>query len=225
MAIEQPEINVIEKYIKDGDIVFDVGANIGLWTEQVLNRHQNIKVHAFEPIAEIFKYANDNRVVYNNVCLTVNPVGSKCLWYYPIYPPLSTLYRRSPEVERVNIGGPPPVPKIVLSNSVDSYCMNHNIDKINFLKIDVEGAELDVLFGSIGMISNIDYIQFEYGGCNVDSGVTLEMLYNFCINREFNVFKMNIDELKPILKFSNELEDYQYINFLAINRKLDEKNI
>lgn len=224
MAIEQPEINVIEKYIKDGDIVFDVGANIGLWTEQVLMRHKNIKVHAFEPITEIFKYANDNRIVYNNICLAMN-TGIKCLWYYPIYPPLSTLYRRSSEVERINIGGPSPTPTNVLGDSLDGYCEEHKIDKINFLKIDVEGAELDVLFGSIKMMSNIDYIQFEYGGCNIDSQITLEMLYNFCVNRGFDVFKMNPDGLKHITQFSKDLEDYQYINFLAINRKLNEKNI
>ena len=40
---------------------------------------------------------------------------------------------------------------------------------IDFFKIDVEGHEMDVLKGIGDKISNIKLIQFEFGGCNIDT--------------------------------------------------------
>jgi hypothetical protein len=46
-----------------------------------------------------------------------------------------------------------------------------NVEKIHFLKLDIEGHELKALNGVKEMIGNrkIDFIQFEFGGCNIDS--------------------------------------------------------
>jgi hypothetical protein len=48
---------------------------------------------------------------------------------------------------------------------LDNYCLNHNIDKIDLLKIDTEGYELNVLDGATKMLSsaNISLIFCEIG--------------------------------------------------------------
>lgn len=52
----------------------------------------------------------------------------------------------------------------------DEYSVNNIIDKdIDLLKIDVEGHELKVLEGVGEKIKNIKIIQFEFGGCNIDT--------------------------------------------------------
>ena len=47
------------------------------------------------------------------------------------------------------------------------------------MKIDVEGAELDVLLGAKELLNkgHIDYLQFEYGGTFVDANVTLRQVF------------------------------------------------
>jgi len=55
------EIFVEKEYLKSGikinndDIIFDVGANIGLFSRFVLNQASNLKIFAFEPIPQIFE--------------------------------------------------------------------------------------------------------------------------------------------------------------------------
>ncbi len=61
----------------------------------------------------------------------------------------------------------------------DEYIEKNKIKHISFIKIDVEGHELKVLEG-LGNYLNadfIDYIQFEYGGANLDSHSSLLEIY------------------------------------------------
>ncbi len=46
--------------VKDGDIIFDVGANIGLFTRFIANQAQNLKILTFEPINTIFEVLEAN---------------------------------------------------------------------------------------------------------------------------------------------------------------------
>ena len=46
--------------VKEGDVVFDVGANIGLFSRFIANKAQNLKIFAFEPVPTIFKVLESN---------------------------------------------------------------------------------------------------------------------------------------------------------------------
>ena len=50
--------------LASGDTVIDVGANIGLWTQYVLDNHTDIKVYCFEPILQIFEALKENLESY-----------------------------------------------------------------------------------------------------------------------------------------------------------------
>ena len=62
-----------------------------------------------------------------------------------------------------------PIKEMVIRG--DDYCEKHEIDSINFLKIDTEGSEHLVLQGFDRMLTGkkIDVIQFEYGNINIES--------------------------------------------------------
>ena len=49
----------------------------------------------------------------------------------------------------------------VKTQTLDSFCKEKNITKIEILKIDVEGSELDVLIGSKKMLKKINIIYIE----------------------------------------------------------------
>lgn len=62
----------------------------------------------------------------------------------------------------------------------DDYCSKQNVVHIDLLKVDVEGAEHNVLFGLKGMIEagNVDVIQFEYNHARLHSRFLLRDFYD-----------------------------------------------
>ena len=103
----------IQEYFKngielsEGDTVFDVGANIGLFTLWVYQKcNQNVSVYAFEPIPAIFEVLQHNSQRFDPKKLRVFPCG---LWrqstmmtfaYHPNATALSNAYPESANDER-----------------------------------------------------------------------------------------------------------------------------
>jgi len=46
--------------LKDGDVIFDVGANIGMFTMHQASLHNSLKIYAFEPVNQTFKALEQN---------------------------------------------------------------------------------------------------------------------------------------------------------------------
>ena len=58
---------------------------------------------------------------------------------------------------------------------------------IDYIKIDVEGHELDALEGFGDLIKKVRLIQFEFGGCNIDTRTYFQdFWYYFMAKRFFN---------------------------------------
>ena len=217
-----PMIDIKERYvvttkINNGMVVFDVGVHQGEWANLVLTTYKNITLHTFDPIAGIMDTLTaplSNLLVKNYVAIS-NTTGEKQFYIYPRVPELSTLYRRNSKIEaQFNLT---PVVQTVKLMTLDAYTAEHNISTIDFLKIDVEGGEMDVLLGAQRLLQNkaIHRIQFEYGGCNLDSGTTLQQLYEFLTRYGYCVYQQDIAALIPITEFRTELEDYQWSNYFA----------
>lgn len=99
--------------------------------------------------------------------------------------------------------------------TVDAFCESINLDFIDFLKIDVEGAELDVLKGSVKMLreERIMFLQVEYGGTYPDAGITFIDVINFIEPYDYNIYELVEGSLQKITK-ANFIEDYRFTNFL-----------
>ena len=85
----------------------------------------------------------------------------------------------------------------------------------------MEGHELAVLEGLGKYLNNdfIDFIQFEYGGCNLDSKTRLIDFFNIFEEKGFIVCKIMKKGLE-IRKFEYWMENFQYYNYVAISKKL-----
>ncbi|GGA40202.1 hypothetical protein CYANOKiyG1_58420 [Okeania sp. KiyG1] len=140
-------------------------------------------------------------------------------YFYQEKPAWSTFFRRFEVEKQYDIK--PPQSFSVLVTSLDLYCHRWEISRINFLKIDVEGGELEVLKGCENLLKKgyIDYIQFEYGGTFLDAKITLKEVFEYLQKKRYSLFQITSKglEYKPI--FSPEYENYQYSNFLAVNER------
>ena len=74
----------------------------------------------------------------------------------------------------------------------DDFCCENGIEHIDFLKMDVEGAEFKVLAGLDRMLSDqrVDIIQFEYGLKSVVTRFLLKDYYELFTSRGYVVGKL-----------------------------------
>ena len=149
---EELEAKIMEEKIKVGSIVVDVGANIGLHTLNMARIVGNTgRVFAFEPDPSNFEILGENVKInnYQNIILEEKAVGDKhgrVTLYQSDHPGNHRLFAQTKqakgEVE-------------VELTSLDKYFIDSNLaEKINFIKIDVEGLEFSVLNGMKNILKN-----------------------------------------------------------------------
>ena len=84
--------------INDNDIVFDVGANIGVFSVRAIQKAKNVKAYCFEPIPEIAEVLRKNASSFGDGRVTVlehgvsNEPSQATFTYFPNTPALSTLH-------------------------------------------------------------------------------------------------------------------------------------
>lgn len=156
---------MIDKLLKPGDTFIDIGASVGQMTVYGSKAvGKDGKVFAIEPTPSRY-FELKNSIALNN-CSNVIPLnlglGSK--------PGEVDLYlnRVSPTMIKPNIkkGNNKPIKSVTVKISrLDTIIKKYNISNTKFIKIDVEGYELEVLKGTGNLLSskNPPVICFEYG--------------------------------------------------------------
>jgi len=215
--IDKKERHLIDTIIKDGMCVFDVGVNKGEWIGLVLGKYKNISAHVFDPIPGILSAiapGTQNKITKNSVAVS-DVVGEKEFYVYEQITELSTIYRRGRDIEeQFHLA-----PRIIKAPTctLDEYCAERGVKAIDFLKIDVEGAELDVFHGAQELLRSkrVANLQFEYGGCNIDSKHTLLDMHFYLRSVGYDIYKMEEARVIPFNDFDLKMEDYQLTNYYA----------
>lgn len=164
----EPEIlGFWEKIIKPGMTVFDIGANIGLYSLFLSSRiGKGGKIHAFEPVRKTYQKMIENIKLNGTEIIHLNNMAVGSLEgevELVIDEDSAKSYTRKIDPQK-NMTHSESVP----STTIDSYCKRNNISKLDFMKIDVEGFEFDVLKGAQHTLQN-----------NPPQMIQLEVIENF----------------------------------------------
>ncbi|KAI0912705.1 FkbM family methyltransferase [Ustulina deusta] len=132
--------------LSEAPFVIDVGANIGMFSLYLKQKFPSSKILAFEPAPETYNILRRNLELHNISDVEAFPWGLASeesiqqLTYFPNLP------EHGREVAKQGFGGAQQVDVKIerLSNILNSH---PEFTRIDFLKIDVEGAELEVLRG------------------------------------------------------------------------------
>lgn len=210
------DISVIEKFVKNGDICIDVGANIGhLSLIMAKSSYPNGLVISIEPGRRLFSYLIENIVlnkIDNIVPLNIAIVKeNKVVEFFEYY--YADNFSSFKKIKKF-----PADSYKVLTMRLDFLLFCLNLNKIDFLKIDVEGLEFEVIESLGDFIEKVKYIYFELNEKNLlnynhNKGEVLNLLHQ----KGFKIYKLTKEaDIIPVDLNDKLIEDD---NYLAINNK------
>ena len=127
---ENAELNIVKLYLKPGMTCVDVGANVGVYSVLTAQKiGEDGVVYAFEPVPGIYEVLAKNSMLYKN-----------------IKPFNFGLHNKKSAVQYKNIS------EIKLNVVVGDEFLQ-DVEKVDFIKIDVDGAELGVVEGLQNLIN------------------------------------------------------------------------
>lgn len=199
-------------------VLFDVGANLGKYANHLANSMNQLpfRMYAFEPSKVIFEALKKNTVNENRIMPFNVGMGAKSeemvLYKRSDLSGLSSVYHRRLEHFNIEMS----IQETIAITTVDEFCKKNDISRIHFLKLDIEGHELHCLEGAAEMIRNkkIDFIQFEFGGCNIDSRTYFQDFW-YLLKDNYKIYRIVRDGLVQIHQYNERLEIFKNINFLA----------
>ncbi len=209
-------------------VVFDVGANVGDYSLCLRSFLPRADIYAFEPAASVYQQLNENIAAAHaegkiKACnfgfsdaertvefysYTVDGNAASVLSSIDERLPTQVLDVRTQSSEQIQV------------RTIDHFCRAEGIDRIDFLKIDVEGHELSVLRGAQRMLTSgaISLIQFEFGPANIYSRT---YFYDFwsLLSGAYDLYRIVPKGLAPVNYYGEHNEIFLTTNYLALRKQ------
>lgn len=164
-----------ERMVAEDSVVVDIGANIGYYSLVAAAKARAGKVFAFEPHRGSFRQLQDN--IQLNGLTNIEPVpfavtrsaGTTSLFLAPADNSGMTSLQRG--------GGPDWNTQPITTLSLDTWAEERNINRIDLIKMDIEGSELEALNGMTTVLQQkrpailieiADVLLRRHGGCKED---------------------------------------------------------
>ncbi len=222
----EPDVTYFMKKHVKGDVI-EIGAHIGFHTI-ILSKlvGDSGRVFAFEPSPKTYSCLQKNTKSYRNIityqeAVTDGKVSELILRNYFGWSAWNTVLTEGRFVKKEN----PSLRKIFSQNvkvkatSLDNFLENHKDVRPQFIKIDAENAEMQILNGfTKGIVKFKPKIVFEGGDLNRPKGeLTLDIITRL---QSLNYEIMEYDKEKSAIIPHEPRSSYpDWVNFLAINRE------
>lgn len=191
VGFEANTVATFQKLLPHIHTMLDIGANTGIFSLIALGSNNQTQVHAFEPIPEVFKYLKRNFDVngFVNGHAYQQAVGNQqgtITLHIPQHLTLATgssAVRWEPDWSAISVD--------VIR--LDDFVTQHHIERIDFIKIDVEKFEPQVIEGAQELIKRDRPIII----CEIlddDVGVQID---NYFSNWDYCYYHIGIDAVTP----------------------------
>jgi FkbM family methyltransferase len=213
-GFEENELNFLHKYIKEDDIFMDIGANIGLFSVTASEKITSGQIFAFEPSPKTFERLVGNinlnnsqgNILPQNIALSDKPdsldfylsLDGFDAWNGFTLPQVGSYFQRIK----------------VKTITLDQFFTENKLNKINLIKIDVEGWEYPVLKGSTEIIKKFSpdfLIEFTEENART-SGFQCIMIFDLLLDLDYQWYEIDLD-----LSYNQATrkEYFEYCNLLA----------
>lgn len=201
-------------------VIFDVGANTGEWSA-LMREHcpQSARLFLFEPQPVCLEAIKKRRIP--NSTLIPHAVSSSVGETIELFvgkegSGLASVHqRRDSYFSDINFS-----PIEVKTVTIDHVVAEYNVDRIDLLKMDVEGHELSVLKGAHQSLESgmIRALTFEFGSGNINSRTFFHDFWDLLKPLGFEVFRILPSGRQMIIR--DYYEDCEYFrgatNYIAV---------
>lgn len=206
---EKSTNDLLKKFVKKGDVVIEAGANNGSETLLLSKLVQHGRVYAFEPIPHVYNRLNFNvqlNEMNDNIILSQLAIGEENKTVtFNVFPKdfenqgMSSKYSENSRTTKLD----------VKQVKLDTFVQEMGITKIDFLKMDIQGAEIDLIKGGYESISKFKPIIFTEAA---EEYLNIESLYSLLFELKYNIFLIEENGFK-------ELKSATAGNWIAIHSK------
>lgn len=177
LSIPQSHIEYLNE-IKDENpkVIYDIGACVGHWTREARKVWPNSKIILFEALRELgeFYTLSGERDFY--LGLLSKQSGTTANFYCNIENPGGNSYYRenikySPDADRIF---PEHFPRKLVTKTLYDVHKEFNLPAPDLIKIDVQGAELDILKGAGDLLREVKHLILELQSVEYNKGAPLK---------------------------------------------------
>lgn len=186
--------------IKNASTILDIGGNIGTTSLFFASKNPDAKIYTFEPHPVIFKRAEENIKLnsFQNITLINKGLGIEKASFK-----LYEVNEHNPGMNRILDEGTD-LPFVVIDvDSLDNILASYGVTNVDFIKIDVEGFESNVIKGSTETLKNKPKLFIEVNDDNLkENASSAKALVNILEDAGYNHF-CDAEDLKTITNASN----------------------
>lgn len=210
MKNDKDEISLMRRIVKPGDHVLDIGANIGFYAKLLSEMTGSKgKVYSFEPDARNFKYLKNKVRNLTNVELFQGAVSEKNETLKIYRSKLLNVDHRTYPVNNYES-----VDEIA-AWSIDSLVADKTIQRVDVIKIDIQGYELSAFKGMQQLLKNASpKILAEYWPHGFRrAGTTAVEFFDFFAALGYKFYEIKGDNLLPISREYIEVHNEEPFEF------------
>lgn len=200
-------------------LAIDIGGNIGDYTAQIRKRSPLAEIHTFEPsVVNIKKlrarFSHDDRIFLVPLAVS-NQNGPATLYSNESGSGLASLSQRNLEHFHMDFSIKEDVETV---RFLDYWTDTLNRKTLDIVKLDIEGHEFSALNGFGEAIDATRIIQFEFGGCNIDTRTFFQDFWYFFKNRNFDMYRITPLGVEYMSRYREIDEYFSTTNYIAVNR-------
>jgi len=220
-ATIKQEVALLQSFLSSPpQLAVDIGGNVGNYTAEIRRLNPNAQIHTFEPSSTNLtklqtRFASDTKITILPFAVS-DTEGTATLFSNAPGSGLGSLTQR--KLDHFNI--PFETKESVSLIRFEDYWKDKLSGRhIDLLKLDIEGHELSALRGFGQALDNISVIQFEFGGCNIDTRTFFQDFWYFFTNAHFQLYRITPIGAEPIDRYRECDEFFSTTNYIAVKKR------
>jgi FkbM family methyltransferase len=143
----EPELVWIKEYLSEDAVILDIGANVGTFLYQLQNKLSHQHIYAFEPNKKLFTRLKRLFPSMKILSLALSDENTTAEFKVPIINGKMVASRGTLNTSYKEKGEERSYTEKVTVTKLDDWAKQENLQKLDFIKIDVEGNEMKTLLG------------------------------------------------------------------------------